>query len=102
MTASEFVKGALTDKAFLVEVCKNIPDEMLKEENQQQPEKKGLAPLMARYFYAASQEMGYEFDEAEFAGECDTQIGGLKRFAKIKYLGRFFKSLAKAGKGKEE
>lgn len=101
MTTSEFVSKALDDKDFLVEVCKNIPDEMLQEEVEQ-PEESNLGFLMGYYYYPATQAMGYEFDEAEFKAKCESQIGALQGFKKLKYVGRFFKSLKKAGKAKKK
>ena len=101
MTASEFVSMSKEDKVFLVEICKNIPDEMLQEEVEL-PEEAKMGFLMDHYYYPASQAMGYEFDAAEFAAECDRQFATLEGFKKLKYFGRFFKSLRKAGKMKKK
>ena len=100
MTISEFVSKVVNDKAFLLEVCKNIPDDMVQEENQQ-TEGIGLARAMSRYYYAAVQAMGYGFDEGDFEAECIRQIGGMKGFSKAKYVMRFFSTLSKTGKGKK-
>ena len=97
MQASEFVAKAIKDKAFLVEVCKHIPEEYLQEEGINQDD---LGALMDHYFYDAATGMGYEFDADEFKAECDRQINGLSIFKKTRLILRFFKSLRKAGKGK--
>ena len=99
MTVSEFVSKVVNDKGFLLEVCKNIPDDLLQEENQQ-TEGIGLARVMSRYYYAAAQAMGYGFDESDFEAECIRQIGAMKGFGKAKYIMRFFSTLSKTGKGK--
>lgn len=100
MTASEFVAKVLKDKGFLLEACKNIPDELLHEENPQ-TEGIGLARVMSRYFYGAAQTMGYGFDEGGFEEECVRQIGAMKGFSKAAFTLRFFTTLSKAGKGKK-
>ncbi|MDO4796892.1 MAG: hypothetical protein Q4A01_02610 [Coriobacteriales bacterium] len=67
MTANEYVVKAINDNAFLVEICKFIPDEMLQEENPEESQNQpgGLGRLMAKYFWPAAQTLGGDFDEAE-------------------------------------
>lgn len=98
MTVNEFVSKVIKDRDFLVEVCKNIPDELLQEEQPTEPGA-GLGALMSKYFFAATQAMELSFDEDEFAAECDRQMNSMSTFAKIKYTGRFIRTLAKLGKG---
>jgi len=98
MQASEFVAKAIKDKAFLVEVCKHIPEEYLQEQDIDQD---NLGALMNHYFYDAARDMGYEFDADEFKSECERQINSLNNLKKTRYIFRFFKSLRKAGRGKK-
>ena len=100
MTESEFISQALNDKAFLLEVCKNIPDEML-ENKDDQTEKKDPGLEMDDFFYEAAYAMGHDFDQDVFKAEFDRQLNALGGFTKLKFIGRFFRSLAKAGKGKK-
>ena len=108
MTPAEFASKALNDKKFLIDVCKNIPEEMIKE---QQPENTDglseeekairLGGLFAKYFGVAAQNMGYDFGEEELRDEC---VKGFTKMGLVKKLGftvRFAKSLAKAGKGQK-
>ena len=108
-TVSEYVSRLMSDKKFLLEACRNIPDELVQDErasestedaaNEQALE--DLANMMGRYFSAASEAMGYGFGEDEVAAECKRQLGALKRFAKVRFIVRFLKTLVKAGKGKK-
>ncbi len=100
MTVSEFVSKVIKDRDFLLEVCKNIPEELLKEEQETESGHFGLA--MAKYFYAATQAMGYDFDEAGFGEECERQMNSMGGFAKVKFAGRFIRTLSKADKGKKK
>ena len=100
MTISEFVTSVIKDRDFLLEVCKNIPDELLQEEQQTESGHFGLA--MAKYYYAASKAMGYDFDETAFGEECERQMNSMGGFAKVKYAGRFFRTLSKADKAKKK
>ena len=104
MTAVDFVSRLMSDKAFLLEVCKNIPDELVRDEPAQ-PDggnaTQDLNLLMGRYFSAAAQAMGHDFGEDEVSAECGRQLDALGKFAKVRFVVRFLKTLVKAGKGKK-
>lgn len=79
-------------------MCKNIPDDLLHEEN---PDTNGIgfARAMGCHFYGASQVMNCGFDPNEFEAECVKQFGAMGKFAKVKYGFRFFSTLSKTGRG---
>lgn len=105
MTPKEFVTKTLTDKKYLIEVCRHIPDEMIKE---QQPEANDdlseeekairLGSLFAKYFGAAAQDMGLGFGEDDIRDESIEQFKKMGFMKKLSFTVRFAKSLNKAGK----
>ena len=108
-TVSEYVSRLMSDKKFLLEACRNIPDELVQDERAPEGAEdatneealENLGNMMGRYFSAASEAMGYGFGEDEVAAECKRQLGALKGFAKVRFIVRFLKTLVKAGKGKK-
>ena len=100
MMASEFVSKALNDKAFLVEVCKSIPEKLLQKERSE--ERFDFGRAVGECLYGASRAMGFGFDADEFATEWWRQVGVLKGSEKMRFTARFISSLASTGRRRAE
>ena len=109
ITVSEFVSKCISDKAFLLEACKNIPDELIHDGEDEQTTQSAqggessdaLYKLMGKYFSAASEVMGCSLGEEELKDEFERQVEPLPKFTKVRFIVRFLRTLVKAGKGKK-
>ena len=99
MELGEFVSKAMNDRDFLLEVFKQIPDELVNEKGAMpiaEDEKGQMGKVFGRYCWPGAQAMGCTFTEDELVAECDRQFGELRGFAKVRFGARAFKVLGMA------
>ena len=106
MNESEFATKVLKDKSFLLEMVKNIPDELLNQPNSeaggQGQENRNMGEFYSSMFFPAAEAMGYSFNKDALEAEFTRQTDSLSGLAKAGFTFRFFRSLKKAGKGTKQ
>lgn len=103
MVVKEFVEKAFNDMDFLLEVCKNVPDELLKDDHKP-GECKGtdFGRAVGNLLHGAAEAMGHVFDRESVEGESKRLFDGLDGFGKVRFTSTFIKTLAKASKEKTQ
>ena len=97
MSASAFVSNIIKDKKFRDEVIANIPEELMKEDDDSEGGEMDLAKF-AGILKPAGDAMGYSFTEEELGSEFEKQIKALSTFKKISFFAGFGKALVKRSK----
>ena len=106
MDEREFVRRFLDDKKYRIEICRNIPDEVLEAYNEQgeggeQGSDQNLGAIFGGMLAPAAAAMGFSFDDAAIVNEVNSQLGSKGDFAKMRFVVSFAKSCKKAGKGQK-
>ena len=103
MTEQEFASKVVKDKAFMLEVFKHIPEEVVEAQAKKGEEQGGSAenmgPAFAEVLMPAAQAMGYDFDATVLGDAMKNAVETLSGFGKIKFIARFATTMKKAGKG---
>lgn len=99
MELGEFVTKAMSDADFMLEVFKQIPDDMLSKDGSVpigEEERGQMGRVFGRYCWPGAQAMGCTFTADELAAECDRQYNALRGFRKARFGVRAFKMLGMA------
>jgi hypothetical protein len=91
------VSNIIKDKKFRDEVIANIPEELMREDENSEGGEMDLAKF-AGILKPAGDAMGYSFTEEELGSEFEKQIKALSTFKKISFFAGFGKALVKRSK----
>ena len=96
MDVKEFVGKAMSDKAFMLEVFKHLPDEMVQEGAIPEEYKGQIGKGFGKFCWSGAQAMGVDCTEEELIAECDRQYNALSALAKVGFFPRMIKTLGTA------
>ncbi|MBO7674288.1 MAG: hypothetical protein J6S63_04700 [Atopobiaceae bacterium] len=94
MDAKEFATRMVTDEAFMVEITRDMPDEVFAKDAGEDAMVRGMA--------VAAAKRGWDFGEEELKEHYNEALKGLGAFGVIKYIKRFLRVAKAAGKSKKD
>lgn len=94
MDAKEFATRMVNDEGFMLEIIREMPDELFAKDAGED--------AMARGMAMAAAKRGWNLGEAELKANYDEALKGLGAFGIIKYMKRFVKVAKAAGKSKKD
>ena len=94
MDAKEFATRMVTDEDFMLEVTREMPDEVFAKNAGEDAMARGMATVAAK--------RGWNLSEAELKEHYSEALKGLGAFGVVKYIRRFLKVAKAAGKSKKD